>query len=109
MFKINKFELLTVLFLGKATKAVYMNKQEQEVYASREEKQSRFDKRLILEIVKEVENGLPRKEANRIYGLGKSTLGDWMSQFGSSNYHENLKRRSYSNLTRPEIAIQVNK
>ena len=51
-----------------------MEHDEHEVYASREHKQSRYDKRLILKIVKEVENGLPRKEANRIYGLGVSRL-----------------------------------
>lgn len=51
-----------------------MEHQEQEVYAVREHKQSHYDKRLILKIVKEVESGLPRKEANRIYSLGKATL-----------------------------------
>jgi hypothetical protein len=40
--------------------------QEQEFSASRLGKQSRFDTLLILKIVKEVENGLPRKEANLI-------------------------------------------
>ena len=40
--------------------------QEREFSASRVGKQSRFDKLLILKIVKEVENGLPRKEANLI-------------------------------------------
>ena len=45
-----------------------MEHQEQEIYASCEHKQSRYDRRLILMIVKEIEAGLPRKEANRIYG-----------------------------------------
>ena len=48
-----------------------MEHQEQEFYAPRENKQSRYDKRLILKIVREVEAGLPRKEANRIYELRK--------------------------------------
>jgi transposase len=47
--------------------------QEQEFYASGENKQSRYTKRLILKIVKEVEAGLPRKEANRIYELVKAS------------------------------------
>ena len=51
-----------------------MEHNEQEIYAVREHKQSRYDKRLILKVVREIEAGLPRKEANRIYGLGKSTL-----------------------------------
>lgn len=38
-----------------------MEHQEQEFYAPRENKQSRYDKRLILKIVREVESGLPRK------------------------------------------------
>ncbi len=42
-----------------------MEHQEQEFYAPRENKQDRYDKRLILKIVKEVENGLPRKQAFR--------------------------------------------
>ncbi|WP_269235038.1 IS630 transposase-related protein [Flavobacterium flavigenum] len=55
-----------------------MGHKEQEVYAIREGKQSHYDQRLILKVVKEVEAGLPRKEANRIYGLGKSCLYNWM-------------------------------
>jgi len=88
-------------------KTVYMIKQEQEVYVSREHKQSRFDKRLILKIVKEVENGLPRKEVVRIYGLGKSTLDNWMNKFGSLDYQENMKRRSYSNLQKRTIVTAI--
>lgn len=53
-----------------------MKQQEQAIYALREYKTSRYDRRLILKMVKEVENGLLRKEAIRIYGLGKSTLCD---------------------------------
>lgn len=44
------------------------------VYTPRPNRQSRYDKRLILKIVKEVEQGLPRNETIKIYGLGKSTL-----------------------------------
>ena len=40
-----------------------MENDKQEFFAVRENKQSRYDKRLIAKIVKEVENGLPRKEA----------------------------------------------
>jgi hypothetical protein len=42
-----------------------MEHKEQEFYAPRENKQSRYDKHLILKIVKEVEAGLPSKEANQ--------------------------------------------
>ena len=49
-----------------------MKFQEQENYALGEPKGRRYDKRLILKIVKEVEQGLPRKETTWIYGLGQS-------------------------------------
>lgn len=84
-----------------------MTHQEQEFYVSRENIQSRYDKRLILKIVKEVENGLPRKEAIRIYGLGKNTLGNWMRDYGSSEYHENIKRRSYTKLEKRTIITAI--
>lgn len=84
-----------------------MEHQEEEIYASREHKQSRYDKRLILKIVKEVEAGLPRKEANRIYGLGKSTLHGWMRDYGTSNYHQNIKRKSFSNLQKRTIVTAI--
>ena len=55
-----------------------MEDNEQDFYAPRESKQSRYDKCLILKIVREVEGGLPRKEANRIYELGQASLDGWM-------------------------------
>lgn len=84
-----------------------MEHQEQEVYAVREHKQSHYDKRLILKIVKEVESGLPRREANQIYGLGKATLNGWMRDYGSLYYHENLKRKSYTNLQKRSIVTAI--
>lgn len=84
-----------------------MENPEQEIYALREHKQSRYDKRLILKIVKEVENGLPRKEANRIYGLGKASLDGWMRDYGSLEYQEKIKRRSYTNLQKRTIVTAI--
>lgn len=60
-----------------------MEREEQAFYALRKNKQSRYDKRLILKIVREVEAGLPCKEANRIYELGKTSLDSWIKQYGS--------------------------
>ncbi|WP_111307501.1 hypothetical protein [Confluentibacter sediminis] len=71
-----------------------------ENYVLRSSKQAHYDKRLIRKIVQEVEAGLPRKEAKRIYKLGKSSLDLWMNTYGSDHYHHNL--------TRPDVAIQVN-
>ncbi len=84
-----------------------MEHQEQEVYAVREHKQSRYDKRLILKVVREIEAGLPRKEANRIYGLGKSTLDGWMQVYGSPRYQQNIKRQRYANLQKRTIVTAI--
>jgi transposase-like protein len=84
-----------------------MEDNEQEFYAPRENKQSRYDKRLILKIVREVEAGLPRKEANRIYELGKASLDCWMRNYGSPEYKENMKRKSYSNLQKRTVVTAI--
>ena len=73
----------------------------------RSNKQARFDIRLIQKIVKEVEEGLPRKEAKRIYGLGKSSLDIWMNRYGSEHYHQHLKRRSYTKLQKRTIVTAI--
>lgn len=80
---------------------------QEEDYLLRSKKQEHYDKRLILKIVKEVEAGLPRKEAKRIYNLGKSSLDLWMNRFGSEHYHENLKRKSYTKLQKRTIVTSI--
>ncbi|MCX7547811.1 helix-turn-helix domain-containing protein [Xanthomarina sp. F1114] len=80
---------------------------QEENYVERSSKQERYDKRLILKIVKEVEEGLPRKEANRKYGLGASALSTWMKKYGSEHYHQNLKRKSYSKLQKRTIVSAI--
>jgi len=84
-----------------------MEHNEHEVYTVREHNHGRYDKRLILKVVREVESGLPRREANRIYGLGQSTLSGWMHDYGSSNYHQNMKRQHYSNLQKRTIVTAI--
>jgi len=70
-------------------------------------KSSRYDRRLILKIVGLVEDGLPHKEAMRIYGMGSSTLGSWLREHGSPHYHGKLKRKSYPNLQKRSIASAI--
>lgn len=70
-----------------------MENQNEVIYAVRENNQSHYDKRLILKIVKEVERGLPRKEAVRVYG--------------SINYHENIKRKSYTALQKRSVVRAI--
>lgn len=84
-----------------------MKRTEQIDYAVRENERSRYDKRLVMKIVKEVENGLPRKEATRIYGLGKATLDVLMRNYGSEIYHEAIKRRSYTKLEKRTIVSAI--
>lgn len=84
-----------------------MKHEEQEIYAKRDNKQSRYDKRLILKIVQEVENGLPRKEATRIYDLGKNSISSWMREYGSNKYQETIKRRSYTKLEKRTIVSAI--
>src|SRR5258705_7205792 len=84
-----------------------MESNQTETYAPRTNRQSWYDKRLILKIVKEVEDGLPRKEAIRIYGLGKASIDTWLRNYGSPNYQEHIKRRKYSNLQKRTIVSAI--
>lgn len=88
-------------------KTVCMENQNEVIYAVRENNQSHYDKRLILKIVKEVERGLPRKEAVRVYGIGKASLDNWMRVYGSINYHENIKRKSYTALQKRSVVRAI--
>lgn len=80
---------------------------EVEQFSVRASRQSRYDKRLILKIVAEVEAGLPRKEAIRMYQLGKTSLDSWLKKYGSPNYQQNLKRKTYSNLQKRTIVAAI--
>ncbi len=77
------------------------------IYGQRTNGYSRYDKRLIVKIVKEVEAGLPRKEAIKMYGLGTSTLDSWLKMYGSENYQEHLKRKQYSALQKRTIVAAI--
>jgi transposase len=46
-----------------------------------------FDKRFIKEIVEAIEKGKPRSESVREHGMARSTLSDWMREYGSQSYH----------------------
>ena len=85
---------------------MYMSK-ESEQFSARPTKHSRYDKRLILKIVAEIEAGLPRKEATRIYQLGKTSVDSWLRKYGSVNYQQNIKRKNYSNLQKRTIVTAI--
>ena len=50
-----------------------------------------FSVRLIKEIVKAVERGATRSELIKRYGMAKSTLADWVREYGSQAYHASQK------------------
>jgi transposase-like protein len=81
-------------------------KTKENVYLDRTSKSGRYDKRLIIELVKLVEQGIPRREINLKYGLGKSSLGIWMKKYGSESYHQD-KRKVYSNLEKRTIVAAI--
>ena len=50
-----------------------------------------FNRQLIKEIVKAVERGATRSELIKRYGMAKSTLADWVREYGSPTYHASQK------------------
>ena len=55
---------------------------------------------MILQIVREVEEGLPRKEACDKYQMAYGTLCAWMSKLGSPVYHLTKKSQFSNHLKR---------
>ena len=72
------------------------------IHSSRGNPASQFHKKLILQVVQEVEEGLSRKEACSQYGMAYCTLGEWMSKYGSEHYKA-TKKSSFSKHERRNI------
>jgi transposase len=51
----------------------------------------RFSKRIIKEVVLSIEEGMARIEAIATYGMGATSLNNWMRRYGSQNYHQNKR------------------
>jgi transposase len=49
----------------------------------------RYDKLAIQKIVEAIEGGMSRSEVCLIYGLSRSTISDWMLEYGSASYRVN--------------------
>ena len=81
-------------------------KRHKKIPSKRADPHSRFQKKLVLQIVKEVEEGLTRNEACNKYGMSYSTLCDWISKFGSESYQA-LKRPLLSNQQKRNIARAI--
>jgi transposase len=69
-------------------------------FPGREGKGCHFSKPVILEIVKQVENGLSRSVIVEEYKISRTTICEWMRDYGSAAYHAGRKRYlSQSNKT----------
>lgn len=75
-------------------------------YFKRENRQCRYDKRLILDVVKLIEEGMPRREARQLYELGTTTLDCWMRDYGSLAYQEK-KKRKFPPIDRRKIVNEI--
>lgn len=64
---------------------------EEVVYLKRKTNRSRYDTRLIMAIVKEIESGVPRKCIEEKYGVSDDTLTRWLRSHGSALYKPHKK------------------
>jgi len=65
------------------------------IYSERSSKKQKFDKRLILHVVHLAEQGVPRRDLVKEYGMAECTLGDWIRRYSS-------KVSKYKNYTAAE-------
>jgi len=95
-------------------------KQEDVVYLERKTSTSRYDKRLILKIVNEIESGIPKQLIEKEYGIRQDRLQKWLKTYGSQEYiprvsrvYTNSEKRSVvraieSGMTTKEAQISFN-
>ena len=50
-----------------------------------------FSKQVIMQAVHSIERGASRREVINRYGMARSTLSDWMREYGSASYHASRK------------------
>ena len=70
-----------------------LTNQSPEEFPGREGKGCHFSKPVILEIVKQVENGLSRSVIVEQYKISRTTIAEWMRDYGSASYHAGRKGR----------------
>lgn len=68
------------------------NKKEEIVYLERKTSKSRYDSRLIMKIVKEIESGVPRKAIELKYGVAHGSLRTWVQRYSSAGYHPAVRK-----------------
>ncbi|HLY72071.1 MAG TPA: transposase [Puia sp.] len=64
-----------------------------EEYPCQKRRWKHFSKTFILKIVKQVERGVSRSELVEKHKMAKSTLADWMRDYGSPSYHQGKQKR----------------
>ena len=55
------------------------------------ERKAHFSKHFINEVVRSIERGATRREIIARYGMSRSTLSDWMREYGSAGYHASMQ------------------
>lgn len=65
------------------------------MYRIRRSPKEKFDKRVILEVVRQVESGVPRSVLRERYLVSKPTLQTWISRYSSPEWQAE-KRRSFT-------------
>jgi transposase len=53
---------------------------------ARKTQRGHFDKLAIQKIVEAIEGGMPRREVCLVYEVSRSTVSDWMREYGSASY-----------------------
>ncbi|HEV3327332.1 MAG TPA: helix-turn-helix domain-containing protein, partial [Puia sp.] len=53
---------------------------------ARKGQRGHFDKLAIQKIVEAIEGGMPRREVCLVYEVSRSTVSDWMREYGSASY-----------------------
>jgi transposase len=51
-----------------------------------------YDRRFIEQVVREAEQGMPRKAICKQYGVNENTLDSWMKKFGSAAYKQSCRK-----------------
>jgi transposase len=73
------------------------------IFSERSGKKQKFDKRLIDHVVSLVEQGVPRRDLIKEYGMSNCTLGDWLQKHGSGSY----KRKNYTTAEKRSVVRAV--
>lgn len=76
----------------------------------KQQKQSNFkvfDKRVIRQIVQEIESGVPRNVIIETYKCSRPSINTWMKKYGSEHYKNCLKKQSFSRLLKQSIITSI--